>query len=129
MSEDDYSSVSELPRWQERYRQLREKLTDVPWILQGTVIEMPPSSAAAHAKPTYIWTRKVRAKTVTVALSRQQFLAFRRAIDANRRLERVLTAMRQLSQRALLNSLPGVNKRSSKRRKTKGSPSSQHVLK
>ena len=57
-----------------------------------------------------MWTRKVGGKTVTVALSPQQFRTFRRAINANRRLERTLKSMRELSQIALTKSLPGSKK-------------------
>jgi len=43
-------------------------------------------------------------------LSPQQARAFQRAIAANRRLEKTLSAMRQISQKALTKSLPGVKK-------------------
>lgn len=85
-----------------------------PQLVQGTVIEVPPGQkSSVHANTTYMWTRKVRAKTVTVALSREQFEAFHQAIDANRRVEHALRSLRDLSQRALLETLPGVHKRRS----------------
>ena len=68
-----------------------------------------PKSPAGSV--TYTWTRKVRAKTVTVALSPQQVAVFRQAIKANRQIEALLTRLRQVSQAALLEEVPGVTKR------------------
>ena len=93
-----------------RYESLQQSLDEQPWILQGSVNERPPPPGSTSARATYTWTRKVRGKTVTVALSPQQARAFRRAIEANRRLEKTLAEMRQLSQKALTESLPGVKK-------------------
>ena len=64
-----------------------------------------------NANTTYTWTRKIKAKTVTVALSKQQYLAFRKAIEANRNVEKALKDLRTLSERTLLASLPGVQRR------------------
>ena len=57
------------------------------------------------------WTRKVKAKTVTVALSDQQSELFRRAIDDHRKLEKLIDQMRALSQQVLLNSVEGPARR------------------
>jgi hypothetical protein len=93
-----------------RYESLQQSLGKQPWILQGSVNERPPPPESTSARATYTWTRKVRGKTITVALSPQQARAFRRAIEANRRLEKTLAEMRRLSQQALTESLPGVKK-------------------
>jgi hypothetical protein len=53
----------------------------------------------------------VKAKTVTVALSREQANAFRQAIAANRRIEKALVRLRELSQNAILEHLTGVPRR------------------
>ena len=96
------------------FRELAAVLAGKPRLAQGTVIEVPPGQkSSAHANTTYMWTRKVRAKTVTVALSREQSEAFRQAIEANRRVEQALRSLRELSQHALLETLPGVPKRRS----------------
>jgi hypothetical protein len=101
---------SNLVELQARFESLRDSLAKAPWILQGSVNERPPPPESPSARATYTWTRKVRGKTVTVALSPQQARAFQRAIAANRRLEKTLSAMRQISQKALTKSLPGVKK-------------------
>jgi len=80
-----------------------------PWFVQGSVNAVDPKSPGGCL--TYTWTRKVHAKTVTVALSRQQAAAFCQAIKANRRIEEALSRLRQVSQTALLAELPGVTKR------------------
>jgi hypothetical protein len=129
MSRNDFSDA-ELQQLQQRYDSLQSKLADQPWILQGTVIEKPPPPDSPGARATYMWTRKVRGKTVTVSLSRKQFHAFRRAIKANRRVEGILKAMRKLSQAALLNSLPGAKKIQRRKGGQKRlSGTSQNVLK
>jgi hypothetical protein len=94
---------------QNAYRTLERAVGRQPWLVQGSVNVMAPRSPASSV--TYTWTRKVRAKTVTVALSRQQAVAFRQAIQANRRIEEALSRLRQLSQTALLEEVPGVTKR------------------
>jgi hypothetical protein len=91
------------------HRELDRAVRRHPWLVHGSVNVVDPKSPAANV--TYTWTRKVRAKTVTVALSAEQAAAFRSAIEANRQIEAVLSHLRELSQAALLAELPGVPKR------------------
>jgi len=119
-------SAKKMQQMHHRYDLLRKDLIDLPWILQGTVVETPPKSATARA--TYTWTRKVRAKTVTISLSPEQAIAFRSAIAANRRVEKALKEMRVLSQNVLMNSLPRARKRSTPRARQQGKESSQTGL-
>ncbi len=106
-------SAAQVEKIRQRYERLQQELIGLPWILQGTVVETPPKSATARA--TYTWTRKVRAKTVTMSLSPEQAKAFRRAVETNRRVEKTLKELRQLSHDVLLNSLPRARKRSEPR--------------
>ena len=80
-----------------------------PWLVQGSVNVVAPKTPSGNV--TYTWTRKVRAKTVTVALSEAQAEAFRAAIAANRQVEEILARLRELSHTALLEGVPGVSKR------------------
>ena len=99
-----------LPRdLQTAYRRLDHTVCRQPWLVQGSVNVVAPKSPAARV--TYTWTRKVRAKTITVALSKKQAIAFRRAISANRQIEEALSRLRQVSQAALLAEVPGVTQR------------------
>ena len=102
-------SPSVLRELQAAYRQLDRAARRQPWLVQGSVNVVAPKSPAASV--TYTWTRKVRAKTVTVALSHEQSVAFRQAIEANRQIEAALSRLRELSQTALLAEVPGVPKR------------------
>jgi virulence-associated protein VapD len=59
----------------------------------------------------YVWTRKVRAKTVTVALSQEQYLWLKQAVANQRNLERIVEQMQILSRRILFENVPGVVRR------------------
>ena len=109
------------------YRALHSTACRQPWILQGSVNGVAPKSSSGNL--TYTWTRKVRNKTVTVALSQEQAVAFRQAISANRRVEKDLARLREASQTALLEGLPGVTKRRLNRSEKARRKSSQKVLK
>lgn len=107
MTSEETIYEAELRHLERRYSALQRALGNLPWILQGSVVERLPPPDSSKAKTTFIWTRKVRGKTVTVSLSRQQAIAFRRAIKANRKIEKTLQSMRDMSQSAILSSLPG----------------------
>jgi hypothetical protein len=100
-----------------KYRELQSELLELPWLVNGSVMKIAPRSDSPKAHTTYTWTRKINAKTVTVALSKDQYRAFRQAIEANRRVEKALKQMRKLSEKVLLETLPGV------KRKPRASPS------
>jgi uncharacterized protein DUF6788 len=90
-------------RLQERYQHLKTQLLELGWIAQGSVMPQPPRA--------WRLTRKVKAKTVSVALSEQQAALYKQAIANQRKLERILRQMRELSKQVLLKSVPGVKKR------------------
>jgi hypothetical protein len=96
-------STARRTRLQYRYQSLRKQLGDLSWISQGSVM-----NDRANA---WRWTRKLNAKTVTVALSPAQAALYQKAIAEHRKLEAILREMRQLSQRVLLGSAPGVRRR------------------
>ena len=82
-----------------RFRRCQQALSALDWLSEGSVTHVPPGS--------WRWTRKVRARTVTVALSATQAAAFQSAIQNHRQLERLIREMRALSQTYLLHALPG----------------------
>ena len=104
-------SASVLRDLKTAYRALHRTVRRHPWLVQGSVNVVAPKSPSASV--TYTWTRKVRAKTATVALSRQQSVAFRKAVEANRQIEAALNRLRQVSQAGLLAEIQGVTKRRS----------------
>jgi hypothetical protein len=106
--EQAHFSASVLRDLRSAYRQLEQAVGRQPWLAQGSVNVVAPKTPGGNV--TYTWTRKVRAKTVTVALSEVQAKVFREALAANRDLEKALTRLREVSQAALMESLPGVSR-------------------
>ena len=96
------ASVS-LTALQQDYERLRKTLAQVGYITQGSVVDrsqlQPPRSG-------YQWTRKVRGKTVTVALSAEEFQAFNQAIENERQLRETIRKMEQISRRVLFKNRP-----------------------
>ena len=90
-----------------RYRQLQRQLGQIGYLSQGSVLERGPGQQGSR----YIWTRKVRAKTVTVALSQEQYQWLRKAVANQRRLGKIVTQMQKLSRQILFESVPGVTRR------------------
>ena len=82
---------------QARYAQLRRQLSQAGWISEGYVQDRGPGAGG----PCYQWTRKVRKKTVSVALSKEQYDWLRRAIENWREVQEVLKEMQRLSRQVL----------------------------
>ena len=93
---------------QRQYQRLSGSLADLGYISQGSVVDR---SKLRHPRAGYQWTRKVAQKTVTVALSPEQFKAVGKAIENRRRLARTLAKMENLSRRILFSSLPDTQRR------------------
>ncbi|SRR6266851_9281236 len=95
------------------YRQLQRRLAQIGYLSQGSVFERRPGQQGSP----YVWTRKVQAKTVTVALSKEQYGWLRLAVDNQRELDRIVRQMQTLSRQVLFDTIPGVirRKRLSKR--------------
>ena len=92
---------------QEQYDQLRHQLSAVGWISEGYVQDRGPGAGG----PCYQWTRKVRAKTVSVALSRDQFIWLQQAIANWKSLRRLIKTMQQLSRAELFETVQGPRRR------------------
>jgi hypothetical protein len=99
------------PRLRRRFRRLAAKLGHVGWILHGTVRPRRIRAPGKTLGPYYQWTFKQTGKTVTVNLSRRQLNPWRRAINEQRKTERLLDEMRRLSRAFLEATIPGVKKR------------------
>jgi len=89
------------------YAQLRESLARTGWISEGYVQDRGPGAGGPH----YQWTRKVKGKTVSVALSKEQFEWLREAIAEWRRVQSVLKEMQRLSRQMLFETLPHPKRR------------------
>jgi len=89
------------------YARLRESLARTGWISEGYVQDRGPGAGG----PCYQWTRKVKGKTVSVALSKEQFEWLREAIAEWRRVQSLLKEMQRLSRQILFETLPHPKRR------------------
>jgi hypothetical protein len=89
-------------RWQVQYAQLRRRLAQTGWISEGYVQDRGPGAGG----PCYQWTRKVKGKTVSVALSPEQYEWLRSAIAQWREVQATIREMQRLSRQVLFETLP-----------------------
>ena len=89
------------------YRQLQRQLARLGYLSQGSVFERAPDQQGSR----YVWTRKVQAKTVTVALSQEQYDWLKQAVANQRELERIVEELQTLSRQILFETVPGVTRR------------------
>jgi hypothetical protein len=98
------------------YEPLRLRLAKVGWISQGYVQDRGPGAGG----PCYQWTRKVKGKTVSVALSREQYEWLRQAIINWRTVQQTLREMQRLSRQILFATVPNPPRRKRLGKKTLG---------
>ena|SRR5438552_3249690 len=109
--------TSRLPtRLSPAYRQLQRRLGRIGYLSQGSVFERAPNQQGSR----YVWTRKVQAKTVTVALSKEQYRWLLRAVANQRELARIMRQMQKLSRQILFETVPGVHRRKPLNKKVLG---------
>src|SRR5712691_12995933 len=89
------------------YRQLQRRLGQIGYLSQGSVFRR----VLGQQGSPYVWTRKVQAKTVTVALSKEQYDWLRQAVANQRQLDRIVRQMQKLSRQVLFDNVPGVVRR------------------
>jgi len=111
----DSKSQSNLKR---RYTQLVDQLSRTGAVLPGTITERRIIGQASQKQvdrkkygPYYQWTRKVNGKTITVNLSEAQVDSFQKAVDNNRKIEQILSEMKQISLQRLENDTQSVKRR------------------
>jgi hypothetical protein len=92
---------------QTEYAQLRARLGRLGWISHGYVQDRGPGAGG----PCYQWTRKVKAKTVSVALSQEQYEALKQAIENWRHAQEILRRMQALSREVIFETLPNPPRR------------------
>lgn len=98
-------STPELPP---EYRRLRNKLSSIGWIALGSLVER---DKPGQGGPRYQWSRRVGAKTVTVALSAEQFQWLKQAIGHQREVWEILMQLQQLTAHHALQNIPGPPRR------------------
>lgn len=90
------------------YQRLRQKLSGIGWIALGSLVER---DKPGQGGPRYQWSRRVGPKTVTVALSAQQFGWLKQAIRNQREVWDILMQLQQLTAQHALENLPGPPRR------------------
>ena len=97
------------------YQRLRSKLSKMSWIALGSLVER---NKPGQGGPRYQWSRRVGPKTVTVALSAEQFDWLKQAITNQREVWDILMQLQHLAAQHALENLPGPprRKRLSKKR-------------
>jgi len=92
---------------QNEYARLGAQLAEPGWISEGYVQDR----GASGGSPCYAWTRKVKGKTVCVALSQEQYEWLKQAIVNWRTVQQILRQMQRLSREELFESLPSPRRR------------------
>ena len=92
---------------QAQYARLRERLAQTGWMSEGYVQNRGPGAGG----PCYQWTRKVKGKTVSVALSKEQFEWLQTAIKQWREVQATLKEMQRLSRQVLFETVPNPPRR------------------
>ena len=81
---------------------IRKELGNIGLVSHGYVQDRGPGAGG----PCYQWTRKVRAKTVSVALSKEQFVAMSAAIANWKALKARLARLEELSRLVIFRTTP-----------------------
>jgi hypothetical protein len=92
----------QLEHWQAEYARLKTRLEHVGWISEGYAQDRGPGAGG----PCYQWTRKVKGKTVSVALSKEQFEWLQSAITNWRQMQQTIKEMQRLSRLVLFETMP-----------------------
>ena len=101
---------------QKEYRLLCRTLSKTGWISHGYVQDRGPGAGG----PCYQWSRKEKGKTVSVALSKEQYQWMKEAIENWRTTQKLIKRMEQLSRMMLFHTMPDTNRRKPLSKKVMG---------
>jgi len=101
---------------EKEYRQLCQTLAKSGWISHGYVQDRGPGAGG----PCYQWSRKQRGKTVSVALSREQYMWLKEAIKNWRTVKEIMKRMEKLSLTVLFKTVPDTHRRKPLSKKVMG---------
>jgi hypothetical protein len=90
----------------QEFRKLARQLASLGWISEGYAQNRGPGAGG----PCFQWTRKVKGKTVSVALSQEQFQALDTAIRNWRCAQGLLKEMQRLSREEIFTQLAGTKR-------------------
>jgi hypothetical protein len=90
------------------YRRLCAQFQHLGWIALGSVLER---KSPGQGGPRYQWSRRVEGKTVTVALSAEQFAWLKQAIANQRQAQSLLSQMHKRTLDYMWKHLPSTSRR------------------
>ncbi len=96
-----FKSTHQLPP---HYQRLRQKLSNIGWIALGSLVQR---DKPGQGGPRYQWSRRIGPKTVSVALSAEQFHWLKQAISNQRKVWDILIQLQQMTAQHALENLPG----------------------
>jgi hypothetical protein len=96
-----------LTKLRAEYAALQRQLAATGWISHGYVQDRGPGAGG----PCYQWTRKEKKKTVSVALSKEQYAAMKAAIANWHQIQQILERMEQISRLVIFRTLPDTRRR------------------
>jgi len=99
------------------YRRLQQRLACTGWIALGSLVER---NRPGQGGPRYQWSRRVDGKTITVALSAEQFRWLKAAVANQRRVAEILGRMHHLALVYLWKYLPNPPRRKRLNNRTLG---------
>jgi hypothetical protein len=91
-----------------RYATLRQELAGIGYLSHGSVYRRPTGQSGNR----FTWSTKVKAKTVSLALSEAQADWLEKAIAEHRRVNEILEEMRRLSRQIMRARFPDTDRRS-----------------
>lgn len=119
-------STKKLRKLDERYEILRAQLSKIGLIQVGTITRRMDRRRSESAPggwvergPYYQWTWKERGKTRTRNLSAARARAWGKAIQNQRKLEKILLEMREISLKILEETVPSDQKRKTGKQREK----------
>ena len=101
------TAAAALVAWRAHAARLHACLAEPGWISEGSAQDRGPGAGG----PCYQWTRKVQGKTVSVALSKEQYQWLAAAIANWRTVQAILKQMQRLSREVLFTTVPGAPRR------------------
>lgn len=101
------SKAERLEVLESKYARLRSDLAGVGPLSKGSVIRRKPGQPGSR----YQWTTKVKNKTVSLTLSEEQYHWLKEAVANQRKLERTLRQMHQISRRIMRLKFPDTDRR------------------
>lgn len=96
-----------LAQLETRYAALRQELAGIGYLSQGSVYRRP----AGQSGNRFTWSTKVKAKTVSLALSEEQAEWLEKAIAEHRCVKTVLAEMHRLSRQIMRARFPDTDRR------------------